>query len=364
MNITQNGNALKIIAFFLVGVILLCLFGFTVDGWQLDNQNNDPSKETTDAPSVENTVPKDPEPEIYIPEFVDPLTGIETNVELSNRKHLAFIIDAESPLYGISNSDIIIEFPIESGHTRLACITNEFSEIGKIGSLSKTKDYISNVVSSFGSIIVANGKDSSPSYDFPITDTEIIDLDVQKENKYTEFNVYTYSNGALISSALKNSIMNDTYDIFPTLPYIFPDFGQEKIKGESVFNSINIPYSKDNIISFEFDQEKTTYIYSRNNTPIIDLLNGNSLNFTNCLVLFAASVTYEDSNGLEMVLKTNSYGSGYYLTDGTAKEITWEYSGVSSLTFYDLDGTKLVINRGTTYMAFVKSSEKNLVTLS
>jgi hypothetical protein len=39
-----------------------------------------------------------------------------------------------------------------------------------------------------------------------------------------------------------------------------------------------------------------------------------------------------------------------------AKEITWEYSNIGSLTFYDEAGAKLAINRGRSYISFVKSS--------
>lgn len=364
MNITQNSNALKIIAFFLVAVILICLFGFTVDGWQIGKTSTEEPDETVDnIPNDEEELPPN-EPEIYVPEYIDPLTGIECDLDLSQKRHLAFILDSSSPLYGISYTDVLIEFPIESGYTRLASITNEYSEIGKIGSLAKSKDYISSFVSAFGAIIVADGKDETKSIDYQNIPSDVIDLNINKEYKYTEFNVYTYSNGDLISQGIKNSTLADTYITPPTLPYNFPEFGQDNVTGKSVFNSITIPYSENNVTTLEYNAENNSYAFLKNSAILTDLLNNNQLNFSNCLILFADSITYEDSNGLQMVLKTNEYGTGYFFTEGTASEITWEYSNIGSLTFYDENGNKLTINRGTTYISLVKSSQKNFITLS
>lgn len=365
MNITQNGNVLKFIAFFLVGVILLCLFGFTVDGWQLNKEDiaNDTSTlDKEETPESAEDASKDQE--IYIPEYVNVFTGLETSTELSNKRHLAFILDASAPLYGVSYSDILIEFPVENGVSRLASITNDYLKIGKIGSLTKTKDYISTVVTAFGSVIVANGKDRPISENNSNASSDIIDLETMTESKYSEFNMYNYSNGALISQGASSLLIEDTYISFPSLPYAFPEFGKERVKGESVFKTVTIPYSTKNTISLQYNSEAHSYFYFRNNDMQTDLLNGKDIQFENCLILFADSVTYEDSNGLRMVLQTNEYGKGYFFTEGTAKEISWEYSNIGSLTFYDEEGEKLTINRGRTYIAFVKSSEKNNIILS
>ena len=365
MNSIQNSNALKFIAFFLVAIILLCLFGFTVDGWQINN--NTPTDETPpldDKPAEENIAESPKEPEIYIPKYVNALTGLETEAELSQKRHLAFIMDTATPLYGTSYSDLLIEFPVEYGGSRLASITNNYTNIGKIGSLTRTKDYISSVISAFNSIVIANGKDESVSYNTSTIPHDIIDLEDSSESKYTEFNVYTYTNGSLISQCINSEIISDTYMTIPSLPYAFPDFGEENVKGESIFHSITIPYSAQNAISLQYNAEIKEYSYLRNNSPQTDLLNGNTIDFVNCLVLFADSITFEDSSGLQMNLKTNEYGTGYFFTEGTAKEITWEYSNIGSLTLYDEIGSKLIINRGKTYIAFVKSSEKNNITLS
>ena len=135
-------------------------------------------------------------------------------------------------------------------------------------------------------------------------------------------------------------------------------------KAKKWFDQYNIPYSEKNVTTLEYSAENNSYAFLKNSSILTDLLNNNQLNFSNCLVLFADSITYEDSSGLQMVLKTNEYGTGYFFTEGTASEITWEYSNIGSLTFYDENGDKLTINRGTTYISLVKSSQKNYITLS
>ena len=48
------------------------------------------------------------------------------------------------------------------------------------------------------------------------------------------------------------------------------------------------------------------------------------------------------------------------VTGGTESEITWTFSD-GSLSLYDADGNPLMINRGSSYIGFVKVSDKGAV---
>ena len=43
MNKNKLSNPVRLIAFFLTAVVLICTFGFTADGWQIDNNENNDS---------------------------------------------------------------------------------------------------------------------------------------------------------------------------------------------------------------------------------------------------------------------------------------------------------------------------------
>ena len=95
MNISKSSSIIRLIAFFLVAVTLICTFGFTVDGWGLkdnntsiisgnnNNNNNSINDEALESPDTD--LPVNNDHEVYIPEFVNALTGLETSEELSKK---------------------------------------------------------------------------------------------------------------------------------------------------------------------------------------------------------------------------------------------------------------------------------------
>ena len=128
--------------------------------------------------------------------------------------------------------------------------------------------------------------------------------------------------------------------------------------------SIGIFYSDQNVTRFTYKVESGMYEIKKNESPFLDALSGNSMTFKNCFILFADSTTYDTSDYSQMVMHTVGSGSGYYITDGGFCEIKWSATTAGIMTFCSQSGEKLVINRGTSYVAYVKSSMKNSVIIT
>ena len=111
MNKNKQSNPVRLIAFFLTGVILICTFGFTVDGWQSADKsqvqespqvNGKPDENIMSPENNESGTENTPEePEIYIPAYTNRLTGLECSEEIAAKTHLAFIMNADADCYGI-----------------------------------------------------------------------------------------------------------------------------------------------------------------------------------------------------------------------------------------------------------------------
>ncbi len=369
MNKTKASKSLRLIAFFLVAIILICAFGFTADGWQFKKNNtnsplqNGSSDISPEANAPENTTkdPNDTETE-ELPKFYNRLTGAETTEELSNTRHTAFVLSPSSQMYGISCSDLLIEFPIEDGSTRLLSFINAPKSIAKLGTLSKTRGYISNLSMAFDSTILAYGNDDTVEYPQCFIDAQFTDEEKISNLVYTEFARFTYTSGEMIEKAFSNTntsaITSEGY-----IPFTFND-ADSPIKGETYFNKISIPYSASSATSLTYNSEKSLYLFEKNGSQTIDLLNSSKVYFKNCLILFADSTTYENQNSTQMVLNTIGEGAGYYFTEGTAKQISWSLSSEGKMEFFDESASELVINVGTTYISFVKSSKIGEIILS
>ena len=170
MNNTKLSNHVRLIAFFLTAVILVCSFGFTVDGWTLGNDASFISPEDIFGGVADNNVNKDSitnkndDAGENLPKYFNLLTGMDTTEERANSSPLAFVVDAEDACYGISNSDLLIEIPIENNATRFVSFVSDNDGIWKIGSLTSSRDYINDLVKYFGSIAIYNQKDDLKEY--------------------------------------------------------------------------------------------------------------------------------------------------------------------------------------------------------
>ena len=170
----------KTISLVLVAIILILAIGFAASGWdgtqsdqdknsgnvgdKTDNseENKHPANNTQTPPATDspNDLEKDPDP-IYKNE----ITGATITQEEYETVPFAVVIDSSALPYGISNSDIIVEFPVEYGESRLLCYYSNKEILWKIGALKATKNYISSMSSFFGGVVVSYGKDDSKYFD-------------------------------------------------------------------------------------------------------------------------------------------------------------------------------------------------------
>ncbi len=364
MNNSKTGSYGRLIAFFLVAVIVLCAFGFAVEGWQTkDNTPTDnsgtstnPEGEIPGAEAPSDDVQAGANPQLPTnPSSTDYITGLEISDDELNLSYISFTLDSTAPLYGIHSTELLIEIPIEND-TRYLVFTKNVKEIGKIGSIAPTRAYISALTKSFCSVLVSLGNDDTVNYPSIDISDKHFDLTKNIGYSYTEYSKYNYSNGQLIDAGLTNlDISLDCQDAH-TVPYTFADLSEGLISGNLPAQSVTLPFGDTSSTKLTYSQEKGTYILSKNDSTKIDLLTDSPLEFTNVFVLFADSITYEDEGGSEMVMNTAGSGKGIYITAGTAQNITWVSDESGAMTFLDESQNILTVNRGTSYIGFVKSA--------
>ena len=364
MNNKKTSNLLRLIAFFLTSVILVCTFGFTVDGWIdeksddliLDNQtNNKPNIDNNDESVTEN---EPIEPEIIIPEFINKLTGTETDKATSEADIFAFVLDGNSDLYGISESDVLIDIPIENNNYRTIMLKCGLGESWKIGPISSSRGYISNFAKYFGAIGIYNKLDDFIDYESCDMGSSIFDFDQTPGYHYSETSGYSYTNSELVALGLKSKeIVNDNKDF--SIPFSFVPFEKEEILYANSCKNVLIKQSNGSQTEIIYDERNLTYSVKRNNVLLRDFLNDKEPRFANCLVLFADSTVYDNLSGNQMIVNTIGNGKGLLATNGTFCKIEWTATTAGVLSLSSTDGTNLFFNRGSTYICVAKSSSFN-----
>jgi hypothetical protein len=366
----QNGNLAKLVAFFVISIVVTCTVSFAANGWEsfvddgtssdnIVSENNsgevkDPTTEQAPGADIPVVLPQQ--------KYYHSITGLEIEANASLNRPVCLVFASSDPLYGISSSYLTIEIPTEYGNTRLLCFTDDAKTLGKIGSLAPSRGYISNLASYFGGLLLCYGNDDSVKYEYSEAD-ETLDFSATLGYCYTEYNSFVYTNGDLVNAFLNNSKVNQTISEIVTLPYEFYQDGEGMTDGQ-IAENINISYKDGNTTQLVYSYSENCYLLSKNAAVKTDLLNDKALKYDNAFILYADSTTYESENTTELIMDTYSSGSGIFMNGGRYIEITWEKDSSGYLVIYDQNGDKLSVSRGTTYISFVKSSMKSSVKVS
>ena len=358
MKRSKQSNYLKIVAFVLIAIITVSALGFVANGWQPilnpeeGGENNDISPDDSENGGAD--IPVDATPKYY-----NYLTGLETNEGCANIAPIAFVTTPKKPLYGISSASLTVEFPIEGEDSRLLIFTDSATSLGKIGQIEPTRGYISNLARYFGGILLSYGDEDVIKYDSLSIANQHIDLTDISGFHYTEGKI-AYSNGDLLQAALRTLGISLAFDTTPRLPFNFVQTEGPKLSFSVPCRSTIIPVDSSVSTKLLYNEESGRYSYCKNDVQITDSLNTAKIEYDNAFILLADSITYESVSGSELVVKTNERGRGYYLTNGSYTEVKWVTEG-GTMTIYDENDNKLAVNRGVTYIAFVKSTQEQLI---
>ena len=126
--------------------------------------------------------------------------------------------------------------------------------------------------------------------------------------------------------------------------------GEEPVQTDSIkANNITIPYSNYMTSSYKYDEANKYYLRFANGVEHKDYITGEQYHFKNIIIQKVENHTI-DSYGRQG-LNNIGTGTGYFITDGYAKPITWEKTSRSSKTVYKyLDGKEITLNDGNTFV--------------
>ena len=318
------------------------------DGATANNGNNsDKNNITSDE---ELTPPSTPEPEEV---FLSKITGEKVSKDEYDAIPQGIVVDPMRPLYGVSKSDLMIEFPIEDGTSRLVAYTTNKEVMWKIGSLRATRNFISNMSNFFGGVVISYGNDDKVVYDVWETDKIVLDLSQYSDCYYVENTLYIYTSENMVDIAENRMSASASLTTYKDAPYVFSD---GRITGVTDATNVSIPYSISNITNLYYHEGSGKYLYYKGDNRRMDMLTGDNISFKNVFILFANATTYENSDGTELVIDTVSGGRGYYISDGGLTEFVWSTTKNGELVFKNLMGEILVVNRGNAYIAYYKAS--------
>lgn len=366
MQKAKNGNLAKLVAFFLIATVLIIAIAISASGWQekpdLEPESGNVDEGNKDDNADENTNGSDDDDVPTVaptPIYNHYLTGLEISESESLIKPFAVVCDSDSPMYGISGTKLLVEIPTEDGKTRYLAFTDDATTAGKLGSITKTRDYISNIAEFFGGILVSYGNDDKFEYN-ALSNTEgHIDFSLFTGYHYNEFVEYCYTNADLVKAYIRNNDISTLIKNTKTLPYVFNTDGTSL--ATQTANTLVISHSENSTTEFTYNSETGIYAMTKNSNPVTDLLYDKAVGYNNIFVLFADATTHETKDATQTIIDTTGSGAGYYASSGKVEAISWYTTDDGQLVFLDANGEQLDINPGTSYIGYAKSSKPDSV---
>ena len=345
----------------------------------------DPTPEPTPEPTPGPTPEPDPTPEPTpdpTPEPVlsslNPLSGLPINDELVNNRPVAVSLSndpAALPMNGVSSADIIFEFLIEGGWTRMLGVFQDFTQVPKAGSIRSARHYTVEIVESLDAIFIHAG--GSPLGYQELRNRGIDNFD-EVSGKRSE--IYFRDRGRIAGRRLIHLhslvVTGERYERrLPdyTFRKVLKDgyelgwkFVEDGTPGNgATANNIVVSYSAGKTSTFIYDSNAKTYKMEQKFSsggrviPFTDANDNSTPGFTNVIVLKTSVSTLvgEGSGAGRQDIVTIGSGEGYFINGGKYIEIEWSRANKESpFVFKTKDGAILELGEGKSYISIIPRS--------
>ncbi len=321
----------------------------------------------TEAPEevIPTEEPEEPETETEVAAANDrnPLTGEPMDEAIASQRPVTCMIGNTTdamPQYGTSYADVMIEAPAEGGLTRLMGVFQDYANLPNIMSVRSCRHYYAYLSNEFEAIYVHYGQAIYATEMLKSLD-DLNGLDGDLENvvffrdnsRKAPHNAYI--NGeSIIAGIEKRGYRTQHGDTYQNR-YRFVDADRELENGETAMvvepgYSVNKPW---------FVYNESTGLYDRYQYRAAHVDGGNNEQLSYKNVIFQVCDYKVEPDGKYLDVKTASYGgTGKYITNGKAMDITWVKEVEDGVgRYYDADGNELELNPGKTFVCIVLNDE-------
>ena len=299
------------------------------------------------------------------------LTGEYVDEETATKRPVAVMINNIKnavPQSGIEEAGVIYEAPVEGALTRLMAIYEDYSAAQKIGSIRSCRLYYCYFALEFDAIYAHYGQSKyAESFLNSSNIDNVSGLSSGSSAYYRASGISAphnvFSTPEKMDSVIESLGYRTTYEDDYDGKFNFAeDEDSATLESDTVANtvypgySINKPY-------FVYDEETGLYSRYQYGTEHIDADTGNQLTCKNIIIQCVSSTYYDDNKSLNITL-TGS-GSGYFVTNGKAINITWQKDSELGVThYYDESGEEITLNIGKTWICVVQNSSSGNIVLS
>ncbi len=295
--------------------------------------------------------------------YLNPYSGEWIDDEWEDKRAIGIQINNVRdclPQHGIGDADIIFEFMVEGGITRLMAIFQDYTHIEKIGSIRSARHYYMQMASYLDLIYTHCGWSVYAEEWLQQNDLPDLNLnnyigsycyrDPERAGKYaTEHTVFTNSESLI--KAYEDLGIDTHHKANFERPFKFKK-NKEPLNTGFTANKINITISNYQQPWFEYNPEDQMYYRFQYGDKHIDANTGEQLKFDSVIVLFANYWDIGDNYCWDIHYWEEA-PMGYYFTEGEYIPVNWKHEEGKGFHIYTEDGRQLEQNPGKTFIEFI-----------
>ena len=290
------------------------------------------------------------------------LTGEWIDETLAAKRPVALMVEnteAALPQYNIGKADLIYECPVEGGITRLMGLYQDYSGMERIGNVRSCRLYYVYFAKEFDAIYVHAGESK---YAVDLLDSDFIDnIDGIKavgntcfyrtNDKKSPHNLYISSDGineAIQTLGYRTELSSDYKGHYQ----FAADHTEVSLSDGSDAAVVSLGYVNPKPW-FEYHTEDGLYYRFEFGAPQMDAVNSTQLAVKNIIIENCNSSIMDTGNGT-LDVDYMSGGTGKYITNGKAIDITWKKASETVPTkYYDSNGNEIMLNQGKTWVCIM-----------
>lgn len=271
---------------------------------------------------------------------------------------------------GLQDAYIVYEAIVEGGITRIMAVFKD-QTTSRIGSVRSSRHYFLDYALENDAIYVHFGW--SPQAENDIRSLGVNNINGLYDNAFwRDYNLpVNYEHKAVTSIEKINEVINqkgyrkeynskNVQDEL-SLKYSIDEIHINESEDSVVANNVSVPYSYYMTSSYTYDATNNYYLRYANGVAHKDYITGEQYHFKNIIIEKVENYTI-DSYGRQS-LNNIGTGTGYFITNGYARPITWEKASRSSKTVFKyLDGTPVIVNDGNTFIQIEPITQTTSIT--
>jgi len=345
----KKGNGLLVVLLILIAILVVFIAVIVRDALTADEDSEPGFIRRVIAPAEtrEEPTPRPREEVLKGIEHYNPLTGEVMDLGLAQQRPIAVVLNNISdslPHNGVSKADIIYEYPVEGGLSRMLALYQDFSDVGMVGSIRSARHYTVQLANSYDAILVGAGRSSQAA-----EEVRALGIPFLNEVEGPERDIFFRDRSRIPGRRVDNlhAVVTTGERMMQWLPeYNFRLEHESSYEHMISFTEDGTPENGSNAnqvvahlstgksSAFYYDAEKGTYHMHQYNRDFTDANDDSRPGFTNVLIIKTSVTNIQGDASGRVNVTTTGMGDGYYINGGKFIEINWSRSDISSPFHY------------------------------